>query len=275
MDGVDTRKKIPTNELLSVFSHAIGICRILAKVAEESGRFGIESFDEIRQELDRLNRSLEKIAPGASVLPPTIHRSAEAIASIINDALCNKSYFDVCMGLYQSKLAEHGHVGWREVLRLTQEPTISWGEPPQPTQGVEIESHEQAAKAKEPANVKNPPGPKISEDEQKPPKRSTVKGEARDKIIAGLTKHHEYSDGSCLNTDPIQVGGFANSIGVSKASVSDFLKKEFGKPGYQTYRIACNDASKLGHALKIINGELTPRILFNPLGASDGNLADE
>ncbi len=34
-------------------------------------------------------------------------------------------------------------------------------------------------------------------------KRSTVKGEAQEKLVAALTKHHKYQDGSCLNIEAI------------------------------------------------------------------------
>src|SRR5262249_18814112 len=35
------------------------------------------------------------------------------------------------------------------------------------------------------------------------PKRSTERGEGRAKLIAALTKHHQYADGGCLNLEPI------------------------------------------------------------------------
>jgi len=38
---------------------------------------------------------------------------------------------------------------------------------------------------------------------QSMPKRSTVKGEGRTKLIATLTKDHHYADGGCLKQDPI------------------------------------------------------------------------
>jgi len=105
-------------------------------------------------------------------------------------------------------------------------------------------------------------------------KRSTVKGEARAKIIAGLNEHHGYDNGSCTNLTPIQVGDFATKTNVSKSSVSVFLKAEFAEsnePGYTKYKIACQDTGTLGQSLKILNGELTPSILFN---SSTGDHAD-
>src|SRR5262249_18636328 len=53
----------------------------------------------------------------------------------------------------------------------------------------------------------NPPAPSTSQARvpapPKHPKRSTDKGEARDKIVAALTKHHKYNNGSVENREPI------------------------------------------------------------------------
>jgi hypothetical protein len=46
-------------------------------------------------------------------------------------------------------------------------------------------------------------------------KRSTTSGEAREKIIAGLAKHHKYAAGSCMNFEPIKVNKFAKELTVS------------------------------------------------------------
>src|SRR5262249_53576244 len=50
----------------------------------------------------------------------------------------------------------------------------------------------------------------------KKPKRSTEWGAARAKIIAALTKHHQYADGGCLNLEPIGNNELARKAGVSK-----------------------------------------------------------
>lgn len=93
-------------------------------------------------------------------------------------------------------------------------------------------------------------------------KRSTVKGEARAKIISGLTAHHKYDNGSCANLDPINVSEFAKSIGVSKSTVSDFLKDRFG--GFAKYRgFFCKDAKTLATSISLLRGELPPSILYN------------
>ena len=58
------------------------------------------------------------------------------------------------------------------------------------------------------------------------PKRSTVKGEARVKLIAALTLHHRYADGSCMNCEPIGVNQLARNAEVSPSSASVFVSKK-------------------------------------------------
>jgi hypothetical protein len=94
----------------------------------------------------------------------------------------------------------------------------------------------------------------------RPPKRSTQKGEARDKIIAALNKHHEYADGGCLNLEPIGNNELARRAGVAKRSTSAFFRKEF--QGYGKYRVVCRDPGRLADALKALNGEFSPHHLY-------------
>jgi hypothetical protein len=77
----------------------------------------------------------------------------------------------------------------------------------------------------------------------KKPKRSTKRGDARAKIIAGLTAHHEYQEGGCGNLAAIGVRELAGEIGVSPDSVTRFFKKEFGEErGHTGYQAACRNA---------------------------------
>ncbi|HEY7315398.1 MAG TPA: hypothetical protein VH643_39075 [Gemmataceae bacterium] len=105
------------------------------------------------------------------------------------------------------------------------------------------------------------------------PKRSTERGEAREKIIAGLTEHHQYTDGSCLNTEPIGVGALARKAGVSKSSVSEFFQSEF--KGHDQYRVVCQDISKLVASLKMLRGEYSPHILYGRIPPGEGDHDDE
>jgi hypothetical protein len=87
-------------------------------------------------------------------------------------------------------------------------------------------------------------------------KRSTGKGEARVKLIAALTKHHEYEDGSCLITDFVGSNDLADLAGVSKGSAHNFFKWAFG--GHKKYKVYCRDVASLSFQLKRIRDELSP-----------------
>jgi hypothetical protein len=97
-------------------------------------------------------------------------------------------------------------------------------------------------------------------------KRSTEKGEGRAKLIAGLTKHHQYANGGCLNFEHIGNNKLAGLAKVDRATASAFFKKEFGS--HLKYRAACNHGVRLAMALKLLNGEVRARSLFgaNPPG---------
>ncbi len=100
-------------------------------------------------------------------------------------------------------------------------------------------------------------------------KRSTEPGEARIKLIAALTKYHKYADGSCLNQEPIGNNTLAELAQVSTSTASEFFKKEFG--GWSQYRTMCRDVTRLTGALKLLNNEFTPDILYghSPPGKKD------
>lgn len=93
-------------------------------------------------------------------------------------------------------------------------------------------------------------------------KRSTEKGEARTKIVAALTDHHKYKTDSCLNFNPIGVRDLAEKADVSPGSVSKFFKDEFRS--HLLYQRACvSESSQLLNALRMLNGDFSPYILFN------------
>jgi hypothetical protein len=100
------------------------------------------------------------------------------------------------------------------------------------------------------------------------PKRSTERGEGRVKLIAALTKHHQYADGGCLNLEPIGNNELAKAAGVSVSTASRFFKDQFG--GHTKYKALCRDASKLVVALKLLNDEFAPHHL---LGDASSELA--
>lgn len=105
------------------------------------------------------------------------------------------------------------------------------------------------------------------------PERSDRASDTRHLLAAALTKHHEYADGSCLNYEPLGVRELSAMFGGSPSvgTVSNFFKAQFG--GHKNYKIACIDRAKLVHSLKILNDELTPRILYKSL-EDPSNLPD-
>src|SRR5262249_26775357 len=81
----------------------------------------------------------------------------------------------------------------------------------------------------------------------KRPKRSTQRGEGRDKLIAALTAHHQYESGSCLNLEPTANNELARQADVAPSTASAFFKKEFD--GYRKYRAICRNAGRLADSL--------------------------
>lgn len=100
-------------------------------------------------------------------------------------------------------------------------------------------------------------------------KRSTGWGEGRAKLIAALTKHHQYADSGCLNQDPIGNNKLARLAEVSESTASTFFTQEFGRHG--KYRALCRDMTRLVASLKLLNQEFSPHHLFGstPPGERD------
>lgn len=110
-----------------------------------------------------------------------------------------------------------------------------------------------------------PPGKKA--------KRSTQRGEAEAKIIAALTAHHQYDNGSCLNPEPVGNNQLARMARVSQSSVSDFFTRQFH--GYSTYRLYCKDVARLVASLKLLNDEFSPFHLYGGSPPIEGATDDE
>ncbi|MBW3597506.1 MAG: hypothetical protein KY475_09560 [Planctomycetes bacterium] len=107
---------------------------------------------------------------------------------------------------------------------------------------------------------------------RKKSKRSTQRGDAREKLIAALTKHHEYANGSCLNQEPIANNALARLAGVAKSSASEFFKDEF--KGYGLYRRNCQDITTLVGMLKMVNGEFRAFELYGHCPPGEGEDED-
>lgn len=100
----------------------------------------------------------------------------------------------------------------------------------------------------------------------------TDRGGGRMKLIAALTRHHRYADGGCLNLEPIGNNALAKAAKVSNATASAFFRDRF--QGHAKYQALCRDASGLVTALKMLNGEYSPYILYERCPA-DGDNRDE
>jgi hypothetical protein len=93
-------------------------------------------------------------------------------------------------------------------------------------------------------------------------KRSTEKGEARVKIIATWSLHHQYQDGGALNFEPIGANELARQADVSQGSTSAFFTEVFD--GHTKYKTACHVKRPLLRALKEQNGDFSPEPQYDP-----------
>ena len=116
-------------------------------------------------------------------------------------------------------------------------------------------------------------GGKLPGTAEKKTKKSTRKGEGRDKLIAALTKHHKYADGGSLNLEPIGNNELARAAGVGQSTASEFFTDAF--KGYGKYRTACQDSAKLTAMLKLLNGEFSPYHLMGSVPPGEKEREDE
>jgi hypothetical protein len=111
---------------------------------------------------------------------------------------------------------------------------------------------------------------KTAESAKTKTKRSTEKGEGQRKLIAALTKYHQYADGSCLNLEPIGNNELARLAEVEESTASDFFKKEF--QGHAQYKAFCRrDKAGLIAAIKQLNKEFHPYLLYGRRPPDEGD----
>lgn len=264
--------------MIGVFANARGISQVLS----EWDSFGPASYYAIKEELGYLVGNLEELVPILADLPPTILLSVTEIAEIVQDAKCNISFADVCVAFQQSELEPLGKRGWRELLRLTQPPAVTFCRPALETPEVIAPLSDDRMKAETPEQEKpKRRGRKKADFDtvKRESKQTTSKGNSNGDtntkalIIAALNEHHQYSNGRCEDVGHAGVNKLAKHLGISPSTVSGFFKTEFG--GHDKYRWACSDTGKLAKAFAILNDELTPGILYNSFRENDGNLAGE
>jgi hypothetical protein len=104
-------------------------------------------------------------------------------------------------------------------------------------------------------------------------KRSTERGEGREKLIAALIRHHKYEDGGCLNLEPVGNNELARQAEVDQATASAFFTREF--KGHRNYKVVCADAGGLVAALKLLSGEFAPYLLYGRKPANEGERDEE
>ena len=98
------------------------------------------------------------------------------------------------------------------------------------------------------------------------PKRINGQSTHRITLIAALEKHHQYANGSCLNTEPIGNNALGKLAGTSGAAASNFFNDKFG--GHAKYKILCyGQPASLVAKLRELNDERTPAILDERRGA--------
>ena len=88
---------------------------------------------------------------------------------------------------------------------------------------------------------------------------------AKEKLIAALTAHHQYQNGSCLCLEPVGNNELAKRANVSPSTTSEFFQSEF--QGHEGYVRICADKGRLIGALRLLNGEVTPRLLLGDADA--------
>jgi hypothetical protein len=124
-------------------------------------------------------------------------------------------------------------------------------------------------------------GPSHKANEQRPARMrcSTSGGDARIKIIAALTKHHQFESGgsgnpSCGNLMPIGVRELGRNYEVGRDAVSQFFKTECGS--HEEYQATCLRApASIACWLKLLRHEYSPHPLFSRTPPGEGRDPDE
>jgi hypothetical protein len=212
------------------------------------GKDQAETLAKLCFVLDVISEAAERTLPPN--LGPSVSRAARISAYVVGARnttadqalLARARYYALEVTLLNLNRMNWGFGPWRE--RTTNEPLL-----------MRKVSREEAGQ----------PRPQMKE---KSKKKSHTRGEGREKLIAALTKHHQYANGGCLNLTPIGNNELARMADVAVSTASAFFEKELG--GYTKYRVLCRDAGSLAVALKLLNNEFSPRHL---LGDATADLA--
>jgi len=213
----------------------------------------IIEFDQIARLIGLRFRGIQ-----ASAVEPTnvgkglAEIRATLLVSCLEDDEGAKLFADADIPMVVEKNPAHLDHLYREVCRLSNIPL--------PAAEVELVGHDVGS------------GELIADGGTAPrKKRSTNRGDARAKLIAALSDHHQYAKDSCLHLEPVGVNELARKADkLSNSTASEFFKKEFG--GHDKYVSLClrGDTHALVVALKLLNQEYSPHILFGQKPPSEG-----
>lgn len=215
----------------------------------------------------KLRRSIETAIAEAfqskADIPPEVFCEVEAIARVFNRLHTDCTTLgDVMLTLADSDLRGPAWRGWKALAKDGKESPFPWaGDGLADASPAEVKTANDKAHGAEAKAVRT--------------KRSTESGEARAKIVAALTAHHKYGNGSCGNFGPIGVNELARLAEVSSGSVSQFFQKHFAEPdakageGLTRYKAACRERAKLCDALELLNGDKPPWALWKRYSGDD------
>ena len=81
------------------------------------------------------------------------------------------------------------------------------------------------------------------------------------KLVAALSRHHQYENGSIGEATPVGCRELGRLAEVSEKAASGFFKKSFGN--HKRYTVICRQPEKLIASLKALNYEFTPKDFAN------------
>ena len=105
------------------------------------------------------------------------------------------------------------------------------------------------------ADTPQPPAKKVNIRKNRSKKVIGTRIDSDLLIIGVLNKHHQYENGSCLNSEPIGCRELARRLSKAAAVISHFFKKEF--EGHCIYKIQCQNGT-ISQSLRLLNAEVSP-----------------
>jgi hypothetical protein len=241
---------------------------------------GVDSFqrypkDDCRKALDLAVMNLKAAASGSADFD-------RLVMELVFDASVEPAgkWFQMLLGMVAGRLRFEGKVkpGNPAVLQAGVMRGENDAADSSADVGGEAEEGEQTARKPDPIPPAASPLPASGTAHPRTthlPKKSTQAGEAEAKLIAALSKHHEYAADGGLNLGPIGCNRLAREASVGKASASEFFQRHFN--GYKQYRATClrGDHDRILLVLKHLNGDFSTAALFGRTPPGEGRIDDE